>query len=83
MGVSFGVQCPYPVQPQTQAYKTLCLKAESCGISRDWWAVPEPELLAYLEYPGHQTQHMQTTNCAPSREVWPKLVAEKQWKWGL
>ena len=92
MGVPFGVQHPYTVRPQSDSYETLYFRPRIAVIMGDRWALSGPSgtrsliLLAYLESPGQQAQHVQTAMCdskCSEWEVWPKLVLEKQCKWGL
>ena len=41
MGVSFGVQGPYMVRPQSEYHKSLCLRPRSAAFLTDGWALPD------------------------------------------
>ena len=42
MGVSFGVQRPYTVRPQSHSYETPCFGPKIAVFSGDKWALPDP-----------------------------------------
>ena len=42
MGVSFGVQRPYTVRPQSSSYETPCFRPKTAVYLGDRWALPDP-----------------------------------------
>ena len=67
MGVSFGVQRPYTIRPQTNSYETLYFRPNIAVF----WVIgghclirhSQPDLLAYLESPGHRCHEIRLNIC--------------------